>query len=185
MTCSEYVERFSDIHDGMASEETIRAGEEHLAACPRCRRYRDVLEEGARLLRSLPAPEVREDFVPRLQHRLYHVEEEALLRRHTHSGATAMAVAGMALLLVAVAWAPALRPGVPVVDLPPIVVDDPPASARSRSVASFTAFAVRTTPAPVQASLWGDARTVLFEYSRLAQRYGQRPSPGRSGLDQP
>lgn len=184
MTCSEYVERFSEICDGAASPEVARQADEHLAACPSCLRYRRVLERGAALLRTLPAPDVNEDFVPRLQHRLYHVDQDEALRKHTNSGATAMAVLGMAVLMVAVAWAPMLRPSAPVVELAPIVVSRPPAAVRARQVASFTAFAVRPGGGAMDAGLWGDARTLLFEYSRLAQRYGNRASSGRVGLEQ-
>jgi len=181
ITCSEYVERFSEIYDATASPEVVRQADEHLASCPACRRYRHVVERGAQLLRSLPAPDVNEDFVPRLQHRIYHVDQDEVLRRHTNSGATALAVLGMAVLLVAVAWAPMLRPSAPVVELAPIVINRPPAAVRARSVASFSAFASRPAGQAVQAGLWGDARTLLFEYSRLAQRYGQRSSLGRPG----
>ncbi len=184
MTCSEFVEGFSEVYDGVASEEAVRAAEEHLASCSSCRRYRYVVERGAELLRALPATNVHEDFAPRLRHRLLHAEGDALIRRHTDSGATALAVLGIAVLLTAVAWAPALRPSAPVVELAPIVVDSPPAAARTRSVASFSAFASETTAKPLQADLWGDARTLLFQYSRLAQRYGPRSSLGRDGLDQ-
>lgn len=184
MTCSEYVEGFSEIYDGTASAEAVRQADEHVASCEACRRYNRVVARGAQILRALPGPEVNEDFVPRLQHRLYHVDESALLRRHTHSGTTALAVLGMAVLLVAVAWAPALRPGAPVVELAPIVVNAPPPGLRGRPVASFSAFAVRSAGSSLDTGLWGDARTLLFQYSRLAQRYGLRSPPGRTGLEQ-
>ena len=184
MTCSEYVERFSDLFDGTASREVVREADEHLSACAKCRRYRHVFERGAELLRTLPAPEVHEDFAPRLQHRIYHVDQDEVLRRHTNSGATGLAVLGMAILLTAVAWAPLMRPSAPMVVLEPIVVNTPPPARARPSVASFSAFAgSRRTPV-AQAGLWGDARTVLFEYSRLARRYGQSASLGRAGLEQ-
>jgi len=184
MTCSDFVERFSEIYDGIASQEVMRAAEHHLASCESCRRYRDVVERGGALLRSLPAPEVGEDFVPGLQHRLRHVDDEAALLRHTNSGATSLAVLGMAILLIVLAWAPTLRPSAPSVELAPIVVSDPPAAARFRRPASFSAFATRAAAATLQDDLWGDARTLLFQYSRLAQRYGQRPPIARTGLNQ-
>ena len=182
MTCSDFVEHFSDLYDGGASDEVVRAAEVHLASCASCRRYRDVVERGAALLRALPAPEVGEDFVGGLRHRLRHVDDEATLRRHMNSGTTSLAVLGMAILLVALAWAPTLRPSAPVVELAPIVVSDPPAAARWRRPASFSAFAVQAASTTLEASLWGDARTLLFQYSRLARRYGQRPSASRTGL---
>lgn len=183
MTCSEFVEHFSDLFDGVASDEVAGAAELHLASCPSCRRYRDVVQRGAELLRALPAPEVGEDFVPGLRHRLRHVDDEAALRRHTNSGATSLAVVGMAILLIVLAWAPTLRPAAPELELAPIVVSGPPA-ALARRPAAFSAFAVRSASSTLREDLWGDARTLLFQYSRLAQRYGQRPSTSRAGLQQ-
>jgi len=180
MTCSEFVESFSDLRDGTASPEAVRAAEEHLASCASCRRYRHVLERAAELLRALPTPEVGEDFVPRLQHRLLHEEQEAFLRSHANSGATALAVVGMALLLTLVAWAPTLLRSAPVVELPPIVVDTPPHPARPP--VSFTAFALQATATARPSDLWGDARTLLFQYSRLARRYGEPSPSGSSGV---
>jgi anti-sigma factor RsiW len=100
----------------------IQAADEHLASCAECRRYMHVIERGLELLHALPAPEVRDDFVPRLQHRIYHVDQERSLRWHTSSGTTALAMAGMAILLTAVAWSPVLRSSAPTVELEPIVV---------------------------------------------------------------
>ena len=177
MTCSEFVDSCSEVCDGTASPEVVRAAEEHLASCDSCRHYRRVVERGAELLRSLPAPEVGDDFVPRLQHRIVQEEQEAFLRRHANSGATALAVVGMALVLTAVAWAPALWRSETVVELPPIVVSDPPVP--PRPPVSFTAFALQATATARPSDLWGDARTLLFQYSHLARRYGE-PSP--SGL---
>lgn len=183
MTCTEFVERFSEYHDGTALEAQIREAEDHLDSCRQCRRYRDVVAQGAELLRSLPAPDVREDFVPRLQHRLYHVDEEAALHRHTSSGTTALAVFGVALLLTAVAWSPTFRQGAPVVELAPIVVSRPPAS-RMRPVV----FSALSTRRPItrarNAALFDDAHTLLFEYSRLAQRYGHGSAVRPAGLQE-
>ena len=183
MTCTEFVDSFSEYHDGTASGAQLREAEDHLAACPRCRRYRNVVAQGAALLRSLPAPDVREDFVPRLQHRLYHVDEEAALHRHTSSGTTALAVFGVALLLTALAWSPTFRHGAPVVELAPIVVSRPPTS-RVRPV-TFSALSTRRPVAAVRnAGLWDDAHTLLFEYSRLARRYGHGSAVRQAGLQE-
>ena len=126
MTCTEFVEGFSEYYDGTAPEATIEEADAHLDVCASCRRYRHVMERGAELLRSLPTPEVTEDFAPRLQHRLYHVDQDTVLRSQTSSGTTALAIVGMALLLTAVAWSPALRATAPTVELAPIVVSRPP-----------------------------------------------------------
>jgi hypothetical protein len=130
----------------------------------------------------LPAPDVREDFVPRLQHRLYHVDEEVALRRDASSGTSALAVLGVALVLTAVAWSPTFRQGAPVVELAPIVVSRPPASVRP---ATFSALSTRRPfDGVTDAGLWGDAHAILFEYSRLARRYGQGSVFRQAGLQE-
>jgi anti-sigma factor RsiW len=182
MTCTEFVEGFSGYYDGTAPEAFIAEAEDHLSACSSCRRYRHVMARGAELLRSLPEPEVVEDFAPRLQHRLYHVDEEGSLRS-TSSGTTALAVIGMALLVGAAAWSPAFRASVPTVELEPIVVSNPPARA---SMGSFSPFPVRfgQEPPVTNAGLWDDASVLLFQHSRLYQRYGTRSPLLRTGLEQ-
>lgn len=183
MTCTEFVEFFSDYYDGTAPEARLREAEDHLTGCPGCRRYRDVLARGGDVLRTLPPPAVREDFIPRLQHRLFHVDEEEEVRRHTNSGATALSVLGVAIALTAVAWSPAFRPGEPVVELAPIVVSHPPIP--HVLPVAFTALSTRR-PAPQQdrTALWDDAHALLFEYSRLARRYGHGSALRQSGLQE-
>lgn len=183
MTCTEFVESFSDYHDGTATEAQVREAERHMSSCRRCRRYRDVVARGAALLRSLPPPDVREDFVPRLQHRLYHVDEEAALRRHSSSGANGLAVLGVVIVLTAVAWSPTLRHGAPVVELAPIVVSRPPVS-RVRPVTFSALSAARPAAPSARPALWDDAHTLLFEYSRLARRYGHGTAVRQAGLQE-
>ncbi len=183
MTCTEFVDCFSGYYDGTAPEALILDAEEHLEGCATCRRYRHVMDRGAELLRALPEPEVVEDFAPRLQHRLYHVDQEAALRSHTNSGTTALALVGMAVLLAAAAWSPAFRSTVPTVELEPIVVSRPPHRAMLRS---FTAFPTHfgQQPPVTNAGLWDDASALLFRHSRLYQRYGSRSPLLRTGLEQ-
>lgn len=183
MTCSEFVEGFSDYHDGTASAVGIREAEDHLSSCAGCRRYRDVLVRGAEVLRALPTPGVREDFVPRLQHRLYHVDQKEALHRQSTSGSPGVAVFGVAVLFAAAAWSPTLHRGVPVVELAPIVVSHRPVP-RARPVTFSALSARRPTSRGEAAELWTDAHLVLFEYSRLAQRYGHGSALRQAGLQQ-
>lgn len=169
MNCSEFVARFTDYVDGDAPPADVEAMEEHLGGCESCRRYRTVVEHGAALLRSLPAPELQEDFEPRLQHRLYHVQEERSLSEHATSRTPAFAVFGIAVLLTAVAWSPLLRGSAPVVQLEPIVVDRAPTAPRVRPVnGERRPLELRPAPA-LDAGLWEDTR--LYEYSPLSRRY--------------
>ena len=170
MTCSDFVTRFTNYLDGSAPPEEFEEIEKHLGVCDSCVRYRDVLEHGAAVLRSLPQPELREDFEPRLRHRLYHVDDQRVVSAH-QSGAPGLAVLGIAILLTALAWAPALRGRSPDVVLEPIVVDRAP-----RGAARFSSFAPPGTfstknPADLDNGLWDN--TLLYEYSALSQRYRQ------------
>jgi len=178
MTCTEFVDGFSDYYDGTASEERTRAADEHLRACASCRRYHHVFSSGAGLLRDLPGVEVTEDFHPRLRHSLFHVDDEAMLRRHTSSGTTVVVVAGIATFLSALAWSPALLPAAPMVELAPIVVSRPPAV----RAAGFAVDPWRGG-ARAQRGLWEDAHRLFLEYSALTRRYSQRSPFIRTGLE--
>jgi anti-sigma factor RsiW len=183
MTCSEFVERFTDFLDGEGPEEFRAEAEAHLESCSGCRRYHEVMVQGAAILRSLPEAEVSEDFEPRLRHRLYHVYDEAVLRAHSASGATVLTVLGMSLLLTALAWSPALRPSAPVVAIPPIVVSEPPLPLRPANALPVGAAILRPAWARRGADLWDDAQALLYEYSPLQQRYRENAPPRRAGLD--
>jgi anti-sigma factor RsiW len=180
MNCSEFVAHFTDYVDGAAPPADVRAMEEHLGRCDSCRRYKTVVEHGAELLRSLPAPELREDFEPRLQHRLYHLREERLLPEAATSRTPALTVVGIALLLTAVAWSPLLRTSAPVVELPPIVVDRAPSTLRLFPGAERSPLRLRAEPALDQ-GLWDDTR--FYEYTPLSRRYEGDLRTRQVGLD--
>jgi anti-sigma factor RsiW len=169
MNCSEFISRFTDYVDGDVPPPDVEAMEGHLSGCESCRRYKTVVEHGAALLRSLPAPELREDFEPRLQHRLYHVQEERSVPEHVTSRTPAFAVFGIAVLLTAVAWSPLLRENAPVVQLDPIVVDRAPVAPRARPLGpQRRPLELRIAPV-LDEGLWDDTR--LYEYSPLSRRY--------------
>jgi hypothetical protein len=173
MECSECVAFFSEFRDGRIKQNLSRKIEAHLAVCPRCREYQSTLEEGVKLLRSLPDLDVPEDFGARLRHRIYHIEDGARIAKETlGSGATTLSVLAVALLLALAAWTP--RAGVlkPSIELPVIVVATPPApsfrpaprrSTFPRGPSVFTAAGFQDGP-------WGDTHRVLFEYSSLSER---------------
>lgn len=171
MNCSDVVDRFTEYLDGTAPASEVTAIERHLERCGSCVRYKIVLDNGARLLRSLPEPELRDDFAPRLQHRLYHVDDERTLSAHGASGAPAFTVLGIAVLLTAVAWSPVLFSGAPVIELAPIVVDRAPQRFTARPT-SATPPGTFSTKAELDGGLW--ANTLLYDYTPLSQRYEQR-----------
>jgi anti-sigma factor RsiW len=121
MDCIEFLSRYSEYVDGVGGAGAA-AFERHLGSCPSCARYHRVVREGCGLLRQLPPVHASEDFLPRLRHKLFHLEDE-LSRRPALTGSTVM---GAVLILgfVAAAWVPALLHRHEVV-LPPIVVEAP------------------------------------------------------------
>lgn len=181
MNCSDVVTRFTDYLDGVSPPAEQTAIEEHLEHCSTCVRYRNVLVHGAELLRKLPEPQLKDDFEPRLRHRLFHVDDERVLTAHAASGAPAMTVLSIALLLTAVAWSPTLFLGAPTVELPVIVVDDPPrrGSGRPVSVTPPGVFSTTQSEPEIDEGLW--ANQLIYDYSPLSQRYERRSRVRRVG----
>ena len=183
MTCSDFIERFTDFLYGEGPEGFRLDAKAHLESCSECTRYHQVMMQGGAVLRSLPQAQVPEDFQPRLQHRLYHVDDEVALNAHTASGTTALTVLGMSMLLTALAWSPALRPMAPVVELPPIVVSEPPQRLRPVNALSVRPAIRQPSFGERRTDLWDDAQSLLYEYSPLQQRYLERGPLRRAGLD--
>lgn len=123
--CSEFLCEYTDFRDGFlvgSRREALRA---HLLACPSCTRYDQVVREGAELVRELPQVFPSEDFNARLQHRLYHLDDElAVERRRTSEVSLAVAIM-LAAAIGLSAWAPTVRPKPSVVSLPPVVAHAP------------------------------------------------------------
>ncbi len=126
MECSDFRDGFSDYFDGTAEPSFVGEADAHLAACESCRRYQDVMARGAELLKGMPPVAVSEDFFPRLQHRIYHIEDGAALihSEATGSWTTVAPALAIALVLAVAAWSPALIRA-PRVALPPVVVSHP------------------------------------------------------------
>lgn len=178
MNCSQVVARFTDYMDGKAAGDEVEAIDAHLERCGNCSRYRNVLVNGADLLRGLPEVELREDFEPRLRNRLFNVDDERLLSVHASSGATAFTVLGIAMLLTAVAWSPTLFNGGPVLELEPIVVDSEPRTGPVRPASAPGTF---STKGELDGGLWEN--TLIYYWSPLSQRYERPGRARRAGLD--
>jgi anti-sigma factor RsiW len=176
MTCSEFLQGFSEFYDAVGSSPTRRRAEEHLVQCPECRRYVEIVDRGRELLRSCPPVPVSGDFRDRLQHRLYHVDDgEALDRIGSASGTTALTALGMAIVLVFAAWAPTLLSLRPEVELTPIVVSRP----------APRTLGLRTPPIslfPVGSSTLADERDLRQRSNNLLFRHSLLNDPGRWSL---
>ena len=177
MTCSDFQERFSDYHDGVGDPTFMAAASAHLDACPGCRRYRDVVERGIQILRAVPAPAVGDDFLPRLQHRIYHLEDDHVLNpRETGSATTTTTAVAIALLIAAAAWSPVLMKP-PEVLIDPVVVSRPEprvVGIRTPDYRQLLALEPAAAEPVVQRGLWDDP-LLLTRYSPLTARSAGSP----------
>lgn len=108
MTCQEFLARHAEYMDELLNQQEVARCEAHLATCAACARYDRVVRQGIRLLRATPEIEPSADFFPRLQHRLYHLEDE--LRAGTRGpGASAVVSLAIAGVLAFLAWSPLMR----------------------------------------------------------------------------
>jgi len=182
MSCSEFLERFSDYLDGLRDADFRHDAERHLGSCPSCRRYLEVLEQGRELLASFPRLSVSEDFYPRLQHRIYHIDDGRALSRASGSRTTAATIVGIAVVFAVAAWSPLLKAGQPEVELTPIVVSHPTvATARAGLPPSVYFFSGGAETRASLESLWERSHLLFYEHSPLSERY--RRSLRRTVLD--
>ncbi|MGD8497055.1 MAG: zf-HC2 domain-containing protein [Gemmatimonadales bacterium] len=126
MQCNSFVQEYTEFRDGLLGPEREAEFEAHLEACPACRRYDHVIHAGIDLLADLPTPEASDDFMPRLQHRLYNLDQGVLdASSHRFLGSAALvAVASVGLL--ALFWLP-FAANVPIeIELPAVAAERPP-----------------------------------------------------------
>lgn len=136
MVCQEFIETYTEYRDELLSSDERARFDEHLRDCDSCRRYERVLTRGLTLWRRLPGSSTSPDFLPRLQHRLYHVEDAGKLSGRQHLGSAALvAVASVGLL--AVTWLPFATRMVVEVELPPLAVQAPVSSFVERQPSLF------------------------------------------------
>lgn len=185
MNCTHFLARFSEFYDGRMDPEERRRVEAHLGDCASCRRYLHVVEQGVERLRSFPPVPVPDDFRAGVRQRLRREETAtpAAPADAASSGTSLPAAVAMALLLVAVAWSPALEDGEPDVRMPAIVVTEPAPSVRpTLSVPASTFFRARSDLRLDAPTFWTDPGTLLHEYSALHRRYPVTAA-SRPGLD--
>ena len=173
MRCSDFLARFSEYYDQDPELEDRASFESHMESCRSCRRYSEVVARGGELLRGLPLPELRHDFFPRLQHRVFHLDQEEAIRRSTSGSAmTAGTAVAVAAILVVVAWYPAFLDDTVEVDLPAIVVEEPASPEGSRLSASPPSEPVLTRSSTFnEPSLWAQSNVLLYEHSSLGRRH--------------
>ena len=180
MTCSEFHDRFSDYYDGTGDPSFLGDADSHLASCPECRRYHAVLVQGSAVLRSAPRLAVTDDFFARLQHRIYHIDDETALTRAAGSATTVSAAVAIVVVIALAAWSPALVRA-PRVELPPIVVSQPEPRAVGVRPPQWLAASTDVVSTRVERGLWDDP-DLFTRYSPLAAPTIQRVAMRRAGL---
>jgi len=68
MDCREFRETYTDLLDGLLGEADEIRVHEHVAACPRCRRFDQAYRLGVSALRGLPCPRLSRAFTVRVLH---------------------------------------------------------------------------------------------------------------------
>ena len=124
--CDRFIQEYSEYRDGVLTPDREAEFREHVAACPCCARYDRVLRAAGDLLAQLPSAEPHDDFMPRLQHRLYNIDE-GLGDMPAHRFAGAAALVGVAAVgILALFWLP-FAASVPVeLQLDPVAAYVPP-----------------------------------------------------------
>jgi anti-sigma factor RsiW len=174
MDCPEFLHRYSEYRDDEAETHPDRgAFLAHLTTCSSCHRYHAVLSRGVALMKGAQEPEFRDDFRERLQHRLYLAEFEDRRRsRFRASGPLSLGLAAAAVLAVVAvgsALAEAFAP-TPALVLPPITAELPAAASGGRAGTPLPSRANRTVSPLEHPNYWGEAHTLLYEYSPIYTR---------------
>jgi predicted anti-sigma-YlaC factor YlaD len=124
MTCAEFIERYTDVRDGLiTTPRELRRFERHLALCPSCRRYDTAVRRGVLALQAAETIEPSPDFRRRLEARLERERRPAADVR-TRAGVSVALFVAAALALVA--WEAMRRPDIAHVrPLPPVPFPKP------------------------------------------------------------
>jgi anti-sigma factor RsiW len=125
-SCSRFLRDFSEYRDGLMDPAERALAEAHLAGCSSCAGYARVLQRGVVELQALPRIEPSEDFLPRLQHRLYALEDRVGWGTSGNTSATSVGFIMMVVMLIgAAAWFPVVRPKAAVVEMPAALASAP------------------------------------------------------------
>lgn len=104
--CETFLAEYSALRDDLVPEEMRVALEAHRNACPSCARYDRVIRNGTQLVRETPELDVSDDFMARLEGRMYEVDlERAAQASHAGAGAATVTLS-VAALIAAAAWMP-------------------------------------------------------------------------------
>jgi anti-sigma factor RsiW len=164
MDCAKFIESYSEYRDGLLAEREQGMLREHADGCARCARYDRVISGGVGILQALPRPEVSDDFMPRLQYRLFALEER---RRRLRAYARRASVAGVFVFagIGGLAVGTHLRPASPVYELPPVAAQAPRGAPELPLL--FRTGPLLTPRVGGQTASWQGADDLFFQYSAV------------------
>lgn len=165
MTCSEFLDGYSDYLDGAYAPARAERFGAHLAECASCAGYDRALQNGLDILSGLDL-DVPEDFQARLERRLALDAEDARSGfGPLGSAATNRLVAAVTVLIALVAWSPTLRsPESEAAQVAPAAALDPGLGMDPMAAGELTS----TSPAATE--LWSYPNALMYEYSTLGSR---------------
>ena len=154
MDIKAFLDRYSDYRDGGMTPEEVVEFEKEIAGCSSFSRYHAVMDEGISLLTSLPEAESADDFMPRLRHRLYNVDQGIAITSRWRGGSAALlGMAGVGIL--ALFWLP-FAATVPLeLELPPVAAQAPSGAATAAVPALFRQGPFLDTVDPATAGVLG------------------------------
>ncbi len=180
MTCSEFIETFSDYIDERGAPAIRAAAARHRDSCEPCRHYEATYLAGRSLLHdSVDSLEVGEDFYPRLRHRLYHVDDERALARSSLGAVSPLMILGAAALLATVLGVPVLFEPEPEVELSPIVVSAPAPRPLGLRLPLPSLLPPSLSPAALELrgeDLWRQSAALFYDYAPVRARSRVTPA---------
>ena len=125
MLCTTFIEEYTDYRDGFVTPTREAEFGEHSLSCPDCGRYDRVMRGGLDLLSSLPRPNSPDDFMTRLQHRLYNLDQGVIDKTSNRLLGSAALVGVATVGVLALFWLP-FAASVPVEwELTPVAAQKP------------------------------------------------------------
>lgn len=106
MDCKAFLDTYTEYRDGLLDDLHVAEANQHLATCESCTRYDRVFCRGIELLHTLPIAESAEDFMPRLRHRLYNVDDGIYKASRRQLGGSAALIGVASVGLLALLWLP-------------------------------------------------------------------------------
>ncbi len=168
MKCGEFVEKFSDFRDAQGHTSVRKAGEEHLLKCEKCKHYYKVFSEGVLILKEAPLVKLPENFWAGLEHRIFHLRDEKMLKDPLFSPTRTIAVAcSFILLLFFISDLLMSNDRRDDIELPAIIVSGDPANLPSRIMSGSQQ---RSSDMFVY-QFWSDINNLMYEYSTMSERY--------------